>query len=284
MAKLTSQSYVKIALVVLLTLALFGVLGFGSCSSWRFWHPGGAGQMLGSASVEATSIRNIEIDWAAGSASVAVGEGNEIELVETSNGSLSKAQSLRWSVTGDTLKVDYGSGWSCMSLASKHLEVRVPKSLAASMGLLSIDGASGDYAVDGISCDKLQVQLASGKLDAQGVRARQLDLDAASGTMRVRGVFAESVRTNVASGKAEVTCDSTCPKTISADMASGNVSMTIPENDGFTLKADCVSGSYSFRNTFEVVEEGENIYRYKDGGIPINLTIISGNFQLEKGV
>ncbi|MEF9877780.1 MAG: hypothetical protein RR772_12775, partial [Gordonibacter sp.] len=77
---------------------------------------------------------------------------------------------------------------------------------------------------------------------------------------------------------------STCPKTISADMASGNVSMTIPENDGFTLKADCVSGSYSFRNTFEVVEEGENIYRYKDGGIPINLTIISGNFQLEKGV
>ncbi len=280
MARLTSQSYVKIALIILLILALFSVACLGSCSSWRPWSTGHTTQMLGNANVNVDGIKNIEIDWAAGSVSVAVGEGDQIQLIETSNGLLSKAQTMRWLVAGDTLKIDYGSGWSCMSLASKHLEVRVPNALAKNIGVLSIDGVSGDYAVKEVSCDTLQVQLASGKLDAQSVQARQLDLDAASGTMRVGGVFADSIRASVASGRAEVTCDNVCPKAIKADMASGNVMLAIPDNPGFTARVDKMSGSFS--SDFELTMQGDRHYLYKNGEASFDFDMASGSLTLRK--
>lgn len=280
MARLTAQSCVKVALIILLALALFLIAGFGSCSSWKLWSIDGTSQMRGNASVGVEGVKNIEIDWAAGSTSIAVGEGDQIQLIETSNGMLSKAQSMRWSVVGDTLKIDYGSGWSCMSMGSKHLEVRIPRSLAENLGVLSIDGASGDYAVDGISCDTLQVQLASGKLDAQGVWARQLVLDAASGTMRAQGIFVDSVRVGVASGRAEVTCKSVCPKTIDADMTSGNVMLAIPDNPGFTATVNKMSGN--FNSDFELTMQGEERYRYGSGEATFDFDMASGSLTLRK--
>ncbi|MEG0324126.1 MAG: DUF4097 family beta strand repeat-containing protein, partial [Raoultibacter sp.] len=223
MAHLTGSSYAKIALAVLIALLLFCVAGFGSCAGWDVRFGKGQNEMIGNASVSTQGIRNIEIDWAAGGVDVIVSEGNEIELSEYSSSSLSKAQSMRWTVSGDTLKVDYGSWFSCLSLASKSLQVQVPKALAADLGLLDIDGASGTYSVNGIVCERLKVHLASGEFRGAEITAKQLDTDVASGIFNAEGSFSESIRVHAASGNALITSSDVCPRTIDADMASGNV-------------------------------------------------------------
>ena len=159
MTRLTRSSYVKIALIVALALLLFAVAGAGSmrgCSQGIYL---GGGTEMGNASVDAKSVRNLSVSWAAGSVDISVvddGAGDVIELVETAPTGLTKAQQMRWSVSGGTLKVDYGSWWSCFALGQKRLEVRIPERYAQSLGAVTVDGASGYYRVAGIGCDTLR--------------------------------------------------------------------------------------------------------------------------------
>lgn len=279
MAHLTGSSYAKIAVAVLIALLLFATAGLISCAGWDFRMGKGQNEMIGNASVPTQGIENIEIDWAAGSVDVIVSDKNEIELMEYSKGSLSKTQSMRWSVSGDTLKVDYGSWFSCLSLTSKSLEVHVPKALAAELGMLDIDGASGMYSVNGIACNKLKVHLASGEFNGSDIAAQQLDVDLASGIFDARGSFADSIRVQVASGNVGITSSEVCPHTIDADMASGNVVIGIPENDGFTARVDKASGS--FQSEFETAMQGDNAYVYGDGSALFDVDIASGSFALQ---
>ena len=134
---------------------------------------------MGNASVDAKSVRNLSVSWAAGSVDISVvddGAGDVIELVETAPTGLTKAQQMRWSVSGGTLKVDYGSWWSCFALGQKRLEVRIPERYAQSLGAVTVDGASGYYRVAGIGCDTLRLKLASGEIDADGLAAAALDV------------------------------------------------------------------------------------------------------------
>ena len=190
MTRLTRSSYVKIALIVALALLLFAVAGAGSmrgCSQGIYL---GGGTEMGNASVDAKSERNLSVSWAAGSVDISVvddGAGDVIELVETAPTGLTKAQQMRWSVSGGTLKVDYGSWWSCFALGQKRLEVRIPERYAQSLGAVTVDGASGYYRVAGIGCDTLRLKLASGEIDADGLAAAALDVDVASGQVRAEG-------------------------------------------------------------------------------------------------
>ena len=173
MTRLTRSSYVKIALIVALALLLFAVAGAGSmrgCSQGIYL---GGGTEMGNASVDAKSVRNLSVSWAAGSVDISVvddGAGDVVELVETAPTGLTKAQQMRWSVSDGTLKVDYGSWWSCFALEQKRLEVRIPERYAQSLG------ASGYYRVAGIGCDTLRLKLASGEIDADGLAAAALDV------------------------------------------------------------------------------------------------------------
>ena len=196
MTRLTRSSYVKIALIVALALLLFAVAGAGAmrgCSQGIYL---GGGTEMGNASVDAKSERNLSVSWAAGSVDISVvddGAGDVIELVETAPTGLTKAQQMRWSVSGGTLKVDYGSWWSCFALGQKRLEVRIPERYAQSLGAVTVDGASGYYRVAGIGCDTLRLKLASGEIDADGLAAAALDVDVASGQVRAEGTSEEIV-------------------------------------------------------------------------------------------
>ncbi|MBX9034532.1 DUF4097 family beta strand repeat-containing protein [Gordonibacter massiliensis (ex Traore et al. 2017)] len=283
MAKLTRSSYVKIALIIALGLLLFAVAGLGSmrgCSSQGFYLGGGA--EMGNASVDAKSVKNLSISWAAGSVDVSVVDdaaGDTIELVETAPNGMTKAQQMRWSVSGDTLKVDYGSWWSCFALGQKRLEVRIPERYARNLGNVAVDGASGYYRVSGIGCDALNFKLASGEIDADDLAADTLGVDVASGQARVEGSFANRVSTKTASGQLDVVCLGTAPRQVDADLASGQTSVALPEDTGFSVKVDKASGS--FASAFETTQQG-NSYLHGDGTTSIGVHIASGQFSLEK--
>ncbi len=133
MTKLTTASYVKITLIIALSLLILGSIGFGGCSAMRFGMLGGT--EMGSANVDAASVKNLSVKWASGAVSIdVVDEGDAIELVETAPRGMTKAQQMRWSVNGDTLSIDYGTWFSCFALGRKDLQVRIPKSYAQNLG------------------------------------------------------------------------------------------------------------------------------------------------------
>ena len=237
---------------------------------------------MGNASVNAKSVRNLSVSWAAGSVDITVvddGAGDVIELVETAPTGLTKAQQMRWSVSGGTLKVDYGSWWSCFALGQKRLEVRIPERYAQSLGAVTVDGASGYYRVTGIGCDTLRLKLASGEIDADGLAAAALDVDVASGQVRAEGTFSERVSAKTASGQLDVVCQDAAPKQVSADLASGQVSVALPADTGFTAKVSKASGSFS--SAFETVQQGGS-YVHGDGSTAVHVNLASGDFRVEK--
>lgn len=280
MARLTGASYAKITVAILLVAVLFAIAGLGmGCSSWQLRL--GGDTMIGNATVAASDVKNIEIDWAAGSVQMHVVESDsdEIELIETGNG-ITKGREMRWKVSGDTLFVDYGGWFSCFSWGSKSLEVRVPQKYASALGTVSIDGASGYYNVTGIGCSKLDVDLASGELEANDVSAGELNIDVASGKAYANGIVSDTLKVHAASGRIEVVCNDVCPRTVDADMASGTIAVSIPDNDGFTAYVDKASGS--FESQFETIQRGDGTYVHKNGGATIDVDMASGKFILSR--
>ena len=253
MTKLTTASYVKITLIIALSLLILGSIGFGGCSAMRFGMLGGT--EMGSANVDAASVKNLSVKWASGAVNIdVVDEGDVIELVETAPRGMTKAQQMRWSVNGDTLSIDYGTWFSCFALGRKDLQVRIPKSCAQNLGAVEIDGASGDYDVNGLGCETLKLKLASGDVDGQHLQADELRVDVASGQLDVEGRFADRVDVRTASGQTRIVCREACPKTIDADIASGSVSVAVPESSGFTARIEKASGRFS--SSFSLSQNG----------------------------
>lgn len=279
MTKLTTASYVKITLIVLFGALLLGAIGFGGCSAW---HLGGVWGKTssGSASIDAASVKNLSIKWGAGEVKVGVtDEGDTIELIETSAGGATKAQQMRWSVSGDTLNVDYGQGFSCSALMGrKSLEVRIPKSYAEQLGTVDVDGASGDYDLSGLGCETLKLQLASGDVDGRDLRANELRIDVASGQLDVEGRFADRVNVRTASGQTRVVCEEACPDSVDVDIASGLVSVAVPRDSGFTARIDKASGD--FTSAFSFSQNG-NVYTSGDGSSSVHARIASGEFRID---
>lgn len=280
MARLTGTSYAKITIAILLALMLFVVAGWGTqCSSWQVRY--GSDTVAGNASIATGDVRNIEIDWAAGSVQVQVVDSDTdyIELIETGEG-ITRGREMRWKVTGDTLHVDYGGWFSCFWWGHKNLEVRVPQQYADDLGRLSIGGASGYYRVSGVGCDRLDVALASGEFEGTDFTANELNIDVASGKAHAGGVVANKINAHAASGQIEVICQEVCPRVVDVDMASGTIAVSIPENDGFTATVDKASGI--FEHEFEMTQTGDGVYVYKDGTASFDIDMASGTFILNR--
>lgn len=277
MAKLTRASYVKIVLIILLGALVLGAIGFGGCSSWRYGIIGGS--EMGSANVEAASVKNLTVKWASGAVDVHVVDGGDsIELIETAPRGLTKTQEMRWTLNGDTLTVDSGSWFSCFMLGRKDLEVRIPESYAQKLGSVRIDGASGDYGVSDLGCEELDLKLASGDVDAHGLTANKVRIDVASGNLDVRGRFADSVNVRTASGETWIVCEEVCPRTVDADLASGVVSVAVPQDSGFTAKVTKASGQFS--SAFPLAQSG-NEYVAGDGSARFDIRLASGAFRID---
>lgn len=273
MARLTSSSWAKVAAIVALILLIFLFAAYGGSRGIASLGP----VQTGNASVNASDVQDIDIDWAAGSVNIETYDGSTIELTETSR-NLTKAQEMKWSVSGGMLKIDYGKGIGCVSAWDKELTVKIPKALADDLGSLDIDGASGSYTVNDLTLDKIKIDLASGNFTGKNVVVDDLDVNAASGTVIFNGEIASKVKLDVASGKFDIMLHKVCPKTIKASLASGNITIGLPENDGFTATVDAVSGDFS--SEFETTRNGK-AYLYKQGSpTTIDADMISGRLNI----
>lgn len=254
MTRLTNASYVKIVLLVLLALVLCG--GIVSCSvrcTPSFQLPASFhndvdvdARETGGASVAGAEVRNIAIVWAAGSATVTVCDDAETngEVIFSETGSGVRNLPLRWGCENGTLAIEYASGknlMGCSTYGSKHLEVKVPRSIAQSLGFFELDVASGDYTISGLTCDKVDLGIASGTVGASSLSARELRVDMASGQLALEGDFYGTMNANMGSGNAGI-ATAHCPQNVSLDMASGMMTFSLPSSSVFEVSYDALSG------------------------------------------
>lgn len=303
MSKLTRNSWVKITLIVLLCLTICGA--FASCSTgcWRCddaWDDDfdvptetfGTSTLSSDATtnenrVDAANAHNLTINWAAGHVTVRTAPdaetNSQVVLKEADSGSAKHTAPMKVSSQGDTLTIDYTPQirWmGCSSFKGKRLEVVLPESMAAHLGKVCINGASGNYELSGFTCEGLAVDLASGTMESKDVSAAALSVDMASGQSHFQGNFTQTVDLALASGYIEVAnTGSAFPAVIDADVISGNVDLIMPNEAGFTVDVDRMAGNFNCGYPVTATADGSHQI-HGDGKSKVNISLTSGKVNL----
>ena len=212
---------------------------------------------VGQASVDASKVKNLEVDWIAGSVKVVYGRTRTIEITESpKSGKLSEDEQLRWMVDGNKLKIRFmKSGIKLVDNLSKDLVVTIPEGMVLSE--IGIDTVSANSDVT--------------------VNAENYDMDNVSGDVTIKVDSVKYFDMDTVSGDADLTFG-VCPSKLDMDSVSGNCTVRIPSNSGFTAKISAVSGkikcSIPGTTSNDRIEVG-------DGKASFKLSTVSGNLTIE---
>ncbi|MDD3192629.1 MAG: DUF4097 family beta strand repeat-containing protein [Oscillospiraceae bacterium] len=265
--------------------------------SWRADSRVTQGDGSGHYQVPAENIKQLDINWTAGSVELVPYDGTEISFSEEAFGTLTEKNSLRYGVSDGVLVIRYvKNGLLFGNQPSKKLQVMLPRELAQSLEKIEVDSVSakidatdlqagkmkynttsGSITLSGLQAEEIEIDTVSGGADVQDSNAENFKISTVSGDMRLDGSFQE-IRSDSTSGKLTVQ-DRICPTTLKANSVSGDVILTLPENKGFSVSFDSLSGA--FYSDFPMrMNDGEGTY--ENGGAHLNVDTVSGGFTIHK--
>ena len=263
----------SIAIVVLLTILTVGIaadqLMFRSSDTDQ------EGMVSSTGSISAAEIRNISIDWAAGSITIRPADVTEITLTESCE---TESDPMVWLQAGSTLKVTYTKDerfFHVGSTPSKDLLIEVPRDWSCDE--LEIETAAAGLIVDSLTIGKVDFDGASGDFDFQNCTVDTLDVDTASGDIRFCGSL-NTMDCDAVSADCEINL-SNHPSRIEMDMASGDLDLTLPENCGFTAIFEALSGDINSDFEMNVIRNG---FTHGDGSCRIDISALSGDVYIRK--
>lgn len=280
----------SIVLVVLLGILLAG-LGFKSFIArknseirWETSHsPAGSSENTFSDSFTAsTGLRDIEIQWVAGTITVQAGDVDQVTYQETEVSDSKYKMIARES--SDDLKIIYcdeNIGFSFSMFGAnidviKDLTIIVPRDM--NLESLEIDAASAEVIIRDLTIHEVSLDTASGKCQLDGCSIGELDIDTASGDIRFNGSL-DMLDFDAASAEFEGILTNT-PRSIKVDSLSGDIDITLPSDAGFTVSTDAMSSDFS--SDFETtIRNGE--YICGDGSCKIEYSGMSGDITIRKG-
>lgn len=220
-----SNAIVRIVIYSLVILLLIGLLLAGmGIGSYVISLGSGSGETVTgkTGTVRADQVKDLEIEWAAGSITIQTGETDEITFSESGN--FSEDQAMAYELKGDTLKLQYSKATvqiGFVSIPSKDLVITVPK----------------DWV-----CQELELDGASLEMDINGLTIGQLDIDGASNTVTMNGIVNQL---DCDGASCEITLNTVeTPSRISIDGASCQVNLTLPEDCGFRVEVEGLSCSF----------------------------------------
>ena len=257
------------------------------------------------ASVDATNIKRIKIDWVAGSVNLRVGSGNDIVFSESSYRDLTERQKMRFSVSDSgVLQINFCEDlenifdWFDLdaNMPAKTLTMEVPASLIGSLSGIEIGTVSSSIELSGVygektnltsvsggirctdvACSSLEIGSTSGSIVCENSASDALRINNVSGSIRAEGEY-DSVKAESVSGSVRLSC-ANLPESIDVDNVSGSVTIALPEGSSFTAKLDSVSGSVScdFPGTI-----GDDMVVVGSGGEVYHVNTVSGSLKIEK--
>lgn len=226
-------------------------------------------------------IREIEIEWAAGSITIQpAADLTEIRITETEPSDDKYKMVCRQS--GDTLSIQFCKdsiqfpSFGISTDSSKDLVILVPAAWVCNT--LEIDAASADVKLQDLTIRELNFDGASGSCDLINCDVGSMDLDAASGNVTFSGCL-NSLDFDGASADCDLVL-SNCPSRIDLDGMSGRLDITLPSDCGFSVDTQGIS--CDFTTDFETTTR-DGIHYHGNGQCRINIDAISGNVCIRKG-
>lgn len=229
-----------------------------------------------------TQIQNIEIEWVAGSVTIHPSDSlSNISVSESSIDGTTPKMVCRQS--DQTLKIQFCEesmkfpSFGINADVSKDLVIRVPKNWNCNN--LEIDAAAADVNIQELNINELDFDGASGNLILDNCNVTELDVDTASGYVEFVGTL-EQLDFDAASAKFygeffEI------PSNLDMDSMSGDLELVLPPDSGFELNLDTMSGTFETDFTFG---KHNNLYICGDGNCKINVSALSGDVNILKGI
>lgn len=280
-----SNAIVRIVLFAIAILVLVGILAAGLLAeAFPVLHFGSGdtlvnGTQSSSFIVDSAKVKNLEIQWAAGSVTIQPGETEDNAIYVSETGADSEDQRLVWKESGGTLHIQFCEPRVFVGISfdgSKDLTITVPSGWEC--GSLEIDAASANVDVSDLTIKEVDFDGASGNCSFENCHVDEIDLDGASGNIRFSGTLNE-LSCDAASADCTIILQNV-PKLIDMDMASGDLDLTLPEScSGFTAEVDGLSTS--FHSDFATTNH-DGRHTYGDGSCRINVSAMSGDVRIYK--
>lgn len=239
-------------LILLLVGILCACLGLGQLS-FRIGKMGT--YVYGDASLKASDISGLSIDWAAGTIRITTADTDTITFSE--EGETDDDRMTYW-MEGGTLHISYSTGIRIgfTSTPSKDLNVTVPKDWVCSE--LEIDGAALDIHTSDTQIGTLELDGASNNLNVTG-SINKLDCDGASNVITI-------------------SCTQR-PSQIDMDGASCKLDLTLPKGCGFWVEMDGLDCDFDSRLPYQTRDEAHS---YGDEYCRIDVDGISCKVNIEE--
>lgn len=271
----------SLVVLVLGSVLMVGILVHSFASHSFFWGSSQIidGNVASSGEVSASGIRELEVQWVAGSVTIQPGDTQTIQFSETPT----HGSTMVWKQTGDKLVLQFAQkSWRLyfgfpIRRHSKDLVITVPR-----------DWNPDEVKIDTVSADVNISQLNVREVDVNGVRANsnlerckveQLSVESVSGNTRFTGEL-NQLECKAVSGSCSAVL-SNVPREIDISGVSGDLNLTLPENCGFNVRMDSLSGNFS--SDFATSKSGRDYY-FGDGRCQIEFNGLSGSVTVRKAV
>lgn len=269
-------------LLFVLTASVFGVCWSFSLDEGFFVHDSSTGSYtLGEGQVDAAQVKNIEIEWVAGSIRILPADTQVISFSEAAKGE--DAKPMRWEIRGETLYIQFCEPTMKIGLnfgttfnsVSKELTISVPNDWVCKD--LSIDSVSANIDVEALVCDTIDLTNVSGKCTFMNCNTGDVSLETVSGGVEYRGGL-NSLDCSSVSADCEIYALSH-PSSIDLEGVSCDLTLYLPETCGFTVDTESASGD--FESDFATTVE-RGLYVYGDGKCRVNAESVSGDIIIRK--
>lgn len=274
------NAIVRIFLYSIIIIVLLSILGVGIAAKvlmadWNTLFTESEGTASSTGTADADTVRNLNIEWAAGDIIIRPADVTEITMTETG---AETDNPMVWIASGNILKVSFwedDSFFHIGNISSKDLLIEVPRDWVCDN--LEIETASADLTVEYLTISKVEFDGASGKFEFIGCTVDTLDIDTASGDVYFDGSL-NRLDCDAASADCEIVLTNH-PTRIEMDMASGDLDLTLPEGCGFTATLDALSGHLN--SDFEI-DRTNNGFTSGDGSCIISVSAMSGDVFIHK--
>ncbi len=262
-----------------ISLALMGIMALGSCKlsndrnikniDKKFYNRDGLVTLgsqgnadkytMGGASLDASKVKELEIDWLGDSVTISTYDGNELVFSETSEESLVDSRTMHYRLDDDgTLEIVFGKPGVKMEgkeVPDKRLTVMVPRTLL--LEKVELNGVGYNVLMDSVRCEDLEANHVW-----SSITLNECEI--------------ENVEVNGVSTIVEATF-SKMPEEMELNNVSGSTMLYVPENAGISIVS---SGLISdFESDLPCVRKGSKRI-IGDGSCKIESNAVTGKLKI----
>lgn len=144
--------------------------------------------------VDATGIKEIQVDWVYSSVDILVYEGKDILLVESCQRDFQQGEELSYSIKDGILKIVFLKDNSLRRIPPKKIVISLPKDIAVNLKVLNVNCDLAAITVTDLNSETIYLESNTGSIDISNVQAsKTITLDTDTGTINAISLKASNI-------------------------------------------------------------------------------------------